>query len=89
MLWLLPSPSSPRNVERAYNDSGCDGRFKSTLHSGWRGNARICVVFAKVSQELLARIVDLIKTNNNGFILEKITRQMIKTNQEIKMAYDG
>ena len=40
----LPAFPPTSNVESAYNDSGCEGRFKSTLHSGWRGNARICGV---------------------------------------------
>ena len=35
-------PSSPKQFESACNDSGCEGCFKSTLHSEWRGNARIC-----------------------------------------------
>ena len=44
-------PPTPSNVESACNDSWCEGPFKSKLHCGWRGDARICGVFAKVSQD--------------------------------------
>ena len=50
LVTALPPPT-PSNVESACNDSGCEGPFKSTFHWGWRGDARICVVFAKVSQD--------------------------------------
>ena len=50
LVTALPPPP-PSNVESACNDSGCEGPLKSTLHSGWRGNAQICCVFAKVSQD--------------------------------------
>ena len=33
--------------------------------------------------------LDLRKPNNNGLILEKNTRQMIRTHQEARMANDG
>ena len=50
LVTALPHPT-PSNVESACSDSGCEEPFKSTLHWGWRGDARICGVFAKVSQD--------------------------------------
>ena len=50
LVTALPPPT-PSNIESACNDSGCEEPFKSTLHWGWRGDARICGVFAKVSQD--------------------------------------
>ena len=50
LVTALPPPT-PSNVESACNDSWCEGPVKSTLHWGWRGDARICGVFAKVSQD--------------------------------------
>ena len=37
----------------------------------------------------MALTEDLRKPNNNGFSLEKITRQMIRTCREVRMAIDG
>ena len=52
LFWSLLSPLPPQAMWKApCNDSGCEGPFKSTLHCGWRGDARICGVFAKVSQD--------------------------------------
>ena len=50
LVTALPPPT-PSNVESACSDSGCGRPFKSTLDWGWRGDARICGVFAKVSQD--------------------------------------
>ena len=50
LVTALPPPT-PSIVESACNDSGCEEPFKSTLHWGWRGDARICGVFEKVSQD--------------------------------------
>ena len=50
LVTALPPPTLC-NVESTCSDSGCEGPFKSTLHWGWRGDAQICGVFAKVSQD--------------------------------------
>ena len=50
LVTTLPPPT-PSNVESACNDSWCEEPFKSTLHWGWRGDAQICGVLAKVSQD--------------------------------------
>ena len=50
LVTALPPPT-PSNVESACSDFGCEEPFKSTLHWGWRGDARIGGVFAKVSQD--------------------------------------
>ena len=73
----LPSPS---NVESARNDFGCEGRFKATLHSGCRGNARIYGVFAKVSQDFWPGLSEVAKLEYILPILEEITlRRIIKS----------
>ena len=46
LVTALPLPL-PSNVESTCNDSGWEGPFKSTLHWGWRGDARICGVLRK------------------------------------------
>ena len=50
LVTALPPPT-PSNVESAYNDSGCEGPFKTTLHWGWRGDAQISGAFPEVSQD--------------------------------------
>ena len=91
-----PPPPTPSNVESACNDSGCEGPFKSTLQWGWRGDARICGVFAKVSQDFwpgLSENPPFNKTLDNVpkleyilSILEEITLRRIARSSVLPLA---
>ena len=76
-FWSLPSPSSPSNVESVCNDSGCEERFKSTLHSGWTAGMREFNLqcFCESVPRLLARIV-YTKVSSRVQILKLVLNQL-------------
>ena len=87
-----PPPPTPCNVESACNDSGCEGPFKSTLHWGWRGDARICGVFAKVSQDFwpgLSENPSFHKTLDNVTKLEYILLRWFQRDIHFSHFFEG
>ena len=79
LVTALP-PHTPSNVESACNDSWCEEPFKSTLHWGWRGDVRICGVFAKVSQDFWRGLSENPPFNktldnvNNGYTVPSVPK---------------
>ena len=97
MFWSLPSPLPPQTMLKApAMILGVKGPFKSTLHRGWRGNARICGVIAKVSQDVWPGLSENPPFNKNldkvakleylFHILEEITLRRIVRSSVIPLA---
>ena len=57
LVTALPPPP-PSNVESACDDSGCEGRFKSTLNRGVERECANLQGFCESVSTLLGRIVD-------------------------------